>query len=375
MDPLLDQLLPLRAVRAVVAAADRRVARPHSGRHRFQLPLPERDDVRVRPPAVDHPDLFAHREPVDDRARRQRDLARNDLPAVVTHDSGRVVEVRRTLLDVRGERRGDLGRDPLAFLVVLDVLEASDDARELRHPAHLPDAIERRQVQHAVGRDALQVGRPHERSGLERVLFEHPERHRPPPAVALDSLTNPVAIVIVDRDHVGLEQLQRVRYARAVIEQRHVAEQLLREALAIANPGRDHQALGSRPVQAVRDLRRPAPVAPGFGQGRRIGDVHLAGDVARLGLDCDPLRADRVVDQRAQDPARDVVIALQVAHLGSQRHRRRGDELVGRLVVAPELAQPRRFRRLVAREQLTRVQPPQPGDRADPRHDLVNRVH
>jgi hypothetical protein len=69
VDPLLDQLLALRRVRAVVVARDARVAAAQAGGHGAQLALAEGDQVRVRPVRVDQADLLAHAQAVDDHAR------------------------------------------------------------------------------------------------------------------------------------------------------------------------------------------------------------------------------------------------------------------------------------------------------------------
>ena len=102
-------------------------------------------------------------------------------------------------------------------------------------------------MQHPIGRDALEVGG----AGCPRVVgagFVGPPGGWLPPGVALAALQDlgaAIAPVVVARDHVGLEQLQAVRDTGVMVKQRYRASEALGENFAIACPAFGEQALSA----------------------------------------------------------------------------------------------------------------------------------
>ena len=254
-----------------------------------------------------------------------------------------LVAVGAHLLHIGRQRRGNLGRDALRLFVVLDVFQARDDAGKLRHAAHLANAVKQGNVVHTVGGHTLQVARAISHThALGWVALVHIKGAGPAPCVTLhalfDAATRGKHVLVVIRHQVGLEHLQTQRHAAAVRQSGHAAHQLLREGLAIADPGQRHEALDLRHAVAARYFGFQAKLAPRRAQLGGIFFVNGAIGSAWLRLNANALRPHHVVDHGAQNATADVVVAVQLPGLRPDGDGAQLRELVGALRVVVKLA-------------------------------------
>ena len=120
-----------------------------------------------------------------------------------------------------------------------------------------------RDMDHAIGRDALGVEGHAITQTIARVLLEQVIGLYPSPTVTLNALGNTLGQVrVTPRQVVRFQQLQGKRHVMQVLIIGHPADQHLGQPLTVAQPSTTHQALHLRPRQLPGGLRRQRPLRP-----------------------------------------------------------------------------------------------------------------
>src|SRR5690606_8935860 len=148
----LHQLLALGTVGAVIAAHDGGGAASGTGSHRPQLAVAEPFEEGVGPVALDHAQLFAGHQVVDNDAGGDREAA-----LLCTSAAYRIL-IGAALLDVHGKRCTDAGCDALGLLVVLDLRQPDQHSVQQRDAAALADPLAMSDVDDAISLHTLGVG-------------------------------------------------------------------------------------------------------------------------------------------------------------------------------------------------------------------------
>ena len=119
-------------------------------------------------------------------------------------------------------------------------------------------AVEFGNAVHQLCAYALGLGGPTRR--VARMLLVHGVCHRAAPRVTLHVLQDVSGVVVeVLRHQIGLQHLDGLRHATAVLQIRHTASQVLIERLAITQPAARQQLLARAVVVRAGDFEGVPP--------------------------------------------------------------------------------------------------------------------
>ncbi len=192
-----------------------------------------------------------------------------------------------------------------------------------RHASVLADPLAVGDVDDPFRFDALHRQAAAQRLQVAGVILEQVIGPFPAPGVTLDTLDNAFRqVVVAEGQVVGLQQLQGKRHRRGKRVVRDSSHQLLRQALAIAQPSAAHQPLYLGPRQLTRGLRRERPLGPRTADFHGQLGMHRAIQAQRQRFHADATTAHHPLLEAIEQAGNQIVIFVQFPALLSHGDRR-----------------------------------------------------